>query len=86
MPFDAENPTVFQAPSWPLPAFQTNNRQISEIHQILYLLKLIGLSKVCTFKGKYEINGHDSNIIINFLLFSLVRVVFAYFQSFCVHG
>ena len=84
MPFDAENPTVFQAPSWLLPAFQTNNRQMSEIH--LYLHKLIGLNKVCIFKGKYEINGHDSSMIINFLLFSLVGVVFAYFQSFYVRG
>ena len=84
MPFDVENPTVFQAPSWLLPAFQTIYRQMSEIH--LYLLKTIGLNKLCIFKGKYEINGHDSNMIINFLLLSLVGVVFAYFQSFCVHG
>ena len=43
MPFDVENPTVFQAPSWLLPAFQTIYRQMSEIH--LYLLKTIGLIK-----------------------------------------
>ena len=30
------------------------------------------------FKGKYEINGHDSNMIINFLLFSLMGVMFSY--------
>lgn len=57
---------------------------MSEIH--LYLLKLIGLNKLCIFKGKYEINGRDSNMVINFLLFSLVGVMFAYFQNFCVHG
>ena len=50
MPFDVENPTVFQAPSWLLPPFQTIYRQMSEIH--LYLLKTIGLNKLCIFKGK----------------------------------
>ena len=76
MLFDAQNPTVFQAPSWLLPAFQTIYKQMSEIH--LYLLKTIGLNKLCILKGKYEIKGHDSNMIINFLLFSTLQVLSAY--------
>ena len=38
------------------------------------------------FKGKYEINGHDINMIINFLLFSLVGERVCLFSVYMARG
>ena len=38
------------------------------------------------FKSKYGINGHDSNMIINFLLFSLVGERFCLFSGYMAKG
>ena len=71
--FDADNHIVFQA-------YSDKVRQTSEIHP--FLPTLIGLNKLCIFKGKYEINDHDSSMINNFLLFSLVAQSVCLFSKF----
>ena len=51
-----------------------------------FLILVDWLKQTVYFKGKYEINGHDINMIINFLLFSLVGERVCLFSVYMARG